>query len=523
MKMVVDSIPRPEVVKRVRPENRPTDSADSRNSPRPDAMEVNQPASQPTAQNGGPNVVKAPLPIPTVLADSARSSRPPTPNQPMAARLAAANKPIPSSPRASFNSLDQRPARESQQTMPPPSIPSQTVSAQELRESAKLTRNANDRSDDRGGQPPTEPRAQSAAPPAPSPRRRSSSPASRPGTRPASQESRASGDRRSTRESGSAEKSEGRRSERQDRESRRTDRERERDKDRERHRDGDSHRDHDRERDRDRDRDRHRRDEKDRDRDPHRKDRERGGATATPSTPAADDRGLPSRPDTSRHRGGQHDDTLGKRRRGAEDERSSRKDSHHEDRSRRTNDKEHDRTRDSDRRRKDRDVDSDSKGLSIDTKVGDKRVPDGPASAKSLPPSTPSAPRAMTSGDSARKSDVPSRDRDRDWKRDQPPLGAPSGPPNGSSQDSGPGGSLRSRISGPADRDARPPPQTPSAPRDDERDGGRKRTLSERERDVVPDTPVARRTGSPRRCFPSTRKLLTRLGPRARMLQTRSA
>lgn len=474
----------------------------------------------------------------------------------MAARLAGTNKPIPVSPRAALSSLDQRPSRENQQTMPPPSIPSQTVSAQELRDSAKLTRNADDR-DDRSTLPPTEPRAQTTPSSAPSPRRRSPSPTSRPGTRPASQESRASGDRRSGR--GSVEKSDDKRSERPGRESSRRerkareareaadrdpkergrdrhgdrerrdrgterdrserDRERDKDKDRERHRDGDSHRDRDRERDRDRDRDRHRRDEKDRDRDRDRKDRERGTAATPSSAPAVDDRGLPSRPDTGRHRGGQHDESLGKRRRGTEDDvsrslaiprpspthpllktdrsskRSSRKDDHTEDRSRRSSEKEgRERGRDSDRRRKDRDGDGNGKGLSVDTKVccqsvpklalaltpspqlGDKRIPDGPASAKSLPPSTPSAPRAMTSGD--RKGDGPGRDRD--WKRDQPSSG---GGQNGSSQEPGPGGSLRSRISGPADRDSRVPPQAPSADRkdgarDDDRDGARKRTLS---------------------------------------------
>ncbi|KAL1944225.1 hypothetical protein VTO73DRAFT_3410 [Trametes versicolor] len=525
MKLVVDSIPRPEVVKRVRPEHRSSEAAnESKDSPRPDAMDVDQPASQQSAP-------KAPLPLPSGVTDSARSSRPSTPNQAMAARLAGTNKPIPVSPRAALSSLDQRPSRENQQTMPPPSIPSQTVSAQELRDSAKLTRNANDR-DDRSTLPPTEPRAQAAPSSAPSPRRRSPSPTSRPGTRPASQESRASGDRRSGR--GSVEKSDDKRSERPGRESSRRerkareareaadrdpkergrdrhgdrerrdrgterdrserDRERDKDKDRERHRDGDSHRDRDRERDRDRDRDRHRRDEKDRDRDRDRKDRERGTAATPSSAPAVDDRGLPSRPDTGRHRGGQHDESLGKRRRGTEDDtdrsskRSSRKDDHTEDRSRRSSEKEgRERGRDSDRRRKDRDGDGNGKGLSVDTKLGDKRIPDGPASAKSLPPSTPSAPRAMTSGD--RKGDGPGRDRD--WKRDQPSSG---GGQNGSSQEPGPGGSLRSRISGPADRDSRAPPQAPSADRkdgarDDDRDGARKRTLSERDRDAT-DAPA---------------------------------
>ncbi|KAI0650659.1 hypothetical protein C8Q79DRAFT_398461 [Trametes meyenii] len=408
MKMVVDSVPRPMVVKRVRTENGTEEgSPDPKHIPRPDAMEVDQVSQQSFRENPGLPATPRPAAssVPSNLTDSMRNSRPPTPNQSMTARLASGNKPIPNSPRAALNSLDQRPPRsDAQQAMPPPTIPSQTISAQELRETAKQTRIAGDR-DERNSQPPTEPRAQAGAPPTPSPRHRSPSPTSRPGTRPPSQESRASGERRSLRESGSAEKSEGRRerSEREpsrresarnerrprdaererdgdrdrdggrdrhgDRDRRERDRDRDRDrerdrgKDRERHRDGDNHKDRERDRDRDRDRDRHRRDEKDRDRDRDRKER---GAGATPSTPAVDDRGLPSRPDTGRHRG---DDSLGKRRRGTEDERSSRKDGHHEDRGRRSSEKDgHDRGRDSDRRRKERDDDG-NKGLSVDTKV----------------------------------------------------------------------------------------------------------------------------------------------------------
>ncbi|KAI9063149.1 hypothetical protein FKP32DRAFT_1651303 [Trametes sanguinea] len=547
IKMAVDSIPRPELVKRIRPDNRPGESSTqpSQGSSRSDAMDVDQPGpSQGSRGNlDVPSTSKVPSPLPNQVAENARNSRPATPVQPMASRLAAAaNKPIPTSPRAALNSLDQRSARpETQQVMPPPSAPSQKVSAQELRETAKR-----ERGDERSVQPPTEPRAQAGAPPPQSPRRRSSTPTSRPGTRPPSQDSRASGDRRSGRDS--AEKTEGRRSERErerDRESSRRestrserrsardpdrdrderDRERGRDRhgdrdrrDRDRserdreHRDRDGHRERERERDRDRDRDRHRRDEKDRDRDRDRKERESGrGAAATPSAaPTVDDRGLPSKPETSsRHRSGQHDEPLGKRRRGTEDEtdrsskRSSRKDSHHEDRSRRSSDKDgHDRGRDSERRRRDRDGEGDSKGLSIDTKLGDKRIPEGPASAKSLPPTTPSAPRAMTAaGDSARKSDSA---RDREWKRDQPPHAAPSGPSgagqNGAASE---GGSLRSRISGPADRDSRPPPQAPSAERksestrDDDRDGSRKRTLSERERDAADAPPASESAPQP--------------------------
>ncbi|KAI9000935.1 transcription factor/nuclear export subunit protein 2-domain-containing protein [Trametes punicea] len=545
MKMVVDSVPRPEVVKRVRPESRVPDSGTERTgASRSDAMDVDQTGSEQGAGENlkAPSASKAPSPLPSAVTETSRASRPPTPNQPMAARLAAANKAIPTSPRAALNSVDQRPGRtETQQTMPPPTAPSQTVSAQELRETAKRERGE--------VQPPTEPRAQAATAPAQSPRRRSPSPTSRPGTRPPSQDSRGSGDRRSVRDSGSADKSEGRRSDRPEREpsrretarserrardaerdrderdrdrgrDRHGDRERrDRDRDRDRERDRDKDRDHrdrdhrDRERDRDRDRDRHRRDEKDRDRDRDRKERERGTAATPSATPVVDDRGLPSRPEIGRHRGGQYDDSLGKRRRGTEDEtdrttkRSSRKDAHHEDRSRRSSDKDgHDRGRDSDRRRKDRESEGDNKGLSVDTKLGDKRIPEGPTSAKSLPPTTPSAPRAMTAaGDSSRKGDGAGRDRE--WKRDQvphpPPTGPSSGSQNGAATEPNQGGSLRSRISGPADRETRPPPQAPSADRraeasrEEDRDGGRKRTLSERERDAPDALPASETAPQP--------------------------
>lgn len=90
----------------------------------------------------------------------------------------------------------------------------------------------------------------------------------------------------------------------------------------------------------------------------------------------------------------------------------------------------------------------------------------------------------MTGGDSSRKE---GRDRGGDWKRDQPPhaSGGPSGGANGSSLESSQGGSLRSRISAaPSDRDlSRGLPPAPSATsgdrkQDDDRDGGRKRTIS---------------------------------------------
>ena len=88
--------------------------------------------------------------------------------------------------------LDEKARSDILPAMPPPSVPSQTPSAQELRETAKLTINRPDK---------VEPPRTSGGSAAPSPRPRSPSPSSRPGTRDASTESRASGGRsRSDRE-----------------------------------------------------------------------------------------------------------------------------------------------------------------------------------------------------------------------------------------------------------------------------------------------------------------------------------
>ena len=125
--------------------------------------------------------------------------------------------------------------------------------------------------------------------------------------------------------------------------------------------------------------------------------------------------------------------------------------------------------------------------------LGDKRIPEGPASSKSLPPTTPSAPRAMSGGgDGSRGAKQDSMAaRDRDWKG-----GREQRPPTGLSGSNIPvedltvhGSSLRSRIgdkepsrslaqistssrSDAADR------KSDHSARDDERDGSRKRTMS---------------------------------------------
>lgn len=259
--------------------------------------------------------------------------------------------------------------RESPQSMPPPTIPSQKPSAQELRETAKMTMNSRlpekpdlDKSMsqyDQNGHPP---------------RRRSNSP-SRPGTRNPSTDSRGSGgqprsagedERRDSRpgparresmrsERGARERAlgrDGRESDREDRERERDrhgERERkerdrnERDKDRERERERERDRERERERERDRDRnggrdsrDRHRRDERDRKERPAaresvREQREstresaREPVTSTPATPVE----TPTRPSdtpSARHRSAiKGEDGLGKRRRPADDDVSAKR------------------------------------------------------------------------------------------------------------------------------------------------------------------------------------------------------
>ena len=89
--------------------------------------------------------------------------------------------------------------------MPPPSAPSQTLSAQELRETAKQSiANRPDKTDDQTTRPSNDSRSQNgSANASPVSRRRSPSPPVGPGTRNGSTDSRASGGRpRSDRGSG---------------------------------------------------------------------------------------------------------------------------------------------------------------------------------------------------------------------------------------------------------------------------------------------------------------------------------
>lgn len=370
------SIPRPEVVKRVRPDTKTGDFQkpilDTTSQERADA-ESSERRSQIPSQDSRTNhkddnltptrpgsaLSRSRYNSPITGIDSSQSLLPAS-NSSLGATSTGSHPP--SSLRNSRPTDDKALRTDSNPVMPPPSIPSQTQSAHELRETAKQTIIRPDKFDDRGSRLTVEPRSQNASA-APSPRPRSSSPHSRPGTRNPSNESRASGgrsrsdrgtvddapgDRRSDRENRSDSRDHATAVSRRDsithnrgdrvgrdrtsmRDDDRKDADRDKDRDRGRDRHGDRHNDREREkererdkekdRERDRDRDRHRRDEKDRDRD-SRKDREvsnRNSAGNAPPPPG--DRALPTRPDPTRHRSVQNgDDVLGKRRRLAEDD-----------------------------------------------------------------------------------------------------------------------------------------------------------------------------------------------------------
>ncbi|KAL0063115.1 THO2 plays a role in transcriptional elongation [Marasmius tenuissimus] len=492
----MENVPRPPVVKRVRPEARP-------NSPQvPNGTsETTKPASG-GKEEGAPTTHNAPSqPAPNSRLTSLKETTG-TGAQP------------PQSPRGARRNDDNRaPPTEPTATMPPPVVPSQTSSANELRETAKQTvqnrqDKINEERDRERSRPANDARSQNGSA-APSPRVRSPSPSTRPGTRNHSVDSRASGGRtRSDR--ANAEGDDKRTSERESRSEssrdhapirrdsvthsrsdRARDRDSERDKDRESRRDrhgdrerdrGDRERERDRERDKDRDRerdrdrhgDRHRRDDKDRDRE-SRKDRE--NAKTSSATGPAEDRSIPQRPDAPRHRNGP-DDGLGKRRRGPEDDldrgskRSSRKD--RDDRSRRPGDKDsHDRTRESDRpdrRRRDRDGDGEPRGPPADKHSNDKRPAEAP----------PSAPRAMSTNDVHKKSDS-GRGGGGGHRDHAPSTGSNAVPVDGGGSSSG-GGSLRSRIGDKSDTPSRPPQSSSGSTWKDDRDN-RKRTFNDREKE----------------------------------------
>lgn len=272
-----DSIPRPQLIKRTNRDS-PKPAVDAKSSQPPSGPAADRRPASVREGNSNGNLT------PTKAADS--KSTPTTRGD--AERTNGDDKATPG--------------------MPPPAVPSQTMSAQELRETAKQTMHRHDRAPEAvPATPPTAPTTTTATPKkavdsvTSSPRRRSPSPQSRPGTRNHSTDSRASGGKtRSTKDSGRQEPTRRDslthvRSDRPRRESERDDRDRDRGG-RDRHGDGrDSHRE--RERERDHNRDRHRRDEKDR------KDR------PAPAPASADSRRVE---DSAAH--------LGKRRRPGDDD-----------------------------------------------------------------------------------------------------------------------------------------------------------------------------------------------------------
>ncbi|KAI6047038.1 transcription factor/nuclear export subunit protein 2-domain-containing protein [Pisolithus marmoratus] len=512
-KLAMDSIPRPEKVKRVRPE------IDSQ-SPAPES-EMKTPAKSDIMEVDFSSASKE---------DSPRFQEPPTDTR----------APTPTPP--------SRPNRmalpNSGESMPPPIAPSQTLSAQELRETAKQTMGQRSSERPDGDRKPTDSRSQPGSKASsPLPQHRSSSPPPRAGTRNHSQESRTSGGRpsdrgdidrsdertsdrelrqeprgMSRRDNGVPTMSRGERSARERGPTRESDRDRESDRERDRERTRDRHgggerdrerdkerekdrdrerreRDRERDRDRDRDRDRHRRDDKDRDRE-SRKERDGSGRMIIPTGPTAtpEGRAVPTRPDPVRHRSTAQpiDDALGKRRRPTDDEtdrtskRSSRKESHRDDRSRRSEKESHDRGRESDRRRTERELsDSDSRPPPADKPI-EKRIPDGP---KTLPPTTPSAPRAMSAADPSRsgsKADTSGRSSG-DWKSHRDHTTSFQGGPGSGSNVLDTPPSLRSRIGEKEAPRSAPPAglyRSSELPlRDDDRDN-RKRTLAERDKEM---------------------------------------
>jgi THO complex subunit 2 len=377
-----NSIPRPEVVKRIRPDNRsatstpkPEDASMAEtavalpsgpnNQPKP--SETKMPPSKPARPEASPLRPSTASPhVAIIETDNATAktsiqssdARPPvkearlrSPQQTNTTHLLPSKEP-PQSPRSlrSADDTHSRPVPQ-QQDMPPPSAPSSTPSAQELRTTAKvLSQRGDERSENKGSRsgdihplsrPPSRPpsRGPARGPTPPPSRRRSLSPVPR-GPPFDNRVERPGEVDRSDRSSGRVFPPRQDRIQRPGMDADRVDRSprdravsSSRELDRIRDPDRDRDRERDRERERERDRDRHRRDwEKDKGRDSSvsRKDRETPVGREPPSHPRRDSlsEDLPTGPDLSRNRsfpGGIVEDHLGKRRRGPdEDVRTSR-------------------------------------------------------------------------------------------------------------------------------------------------------------------------------------------------------
>ncbi|KAF8528694.1 hypothetical protein JB92DRAFT_745322 [Gautieria morchelliformis] len=407
--------------------------------------------------------------------------RPRSPQQMNTTQLLPSKEP-PQSPRSLRVADDahSRPVPQ-QQDMPPPSAPSSTPSAQELRTTAKvLSQRGDERSENKASRngdmhplsrPPSRPPSRGSArgtTPPPS-RRRSLSPVPR-GPPFENRVERPVEVDRSDRSSGRVFPPRQDRIQRPGMDADRIDRSPRdravssgREIDRIRDPDRDRDRERDRERERERERDRHRRDwEKDKGRDHSvsRKDREAPVGREPPSHPRRDTLpdDLPTGPDLSRNRsfsGGTVEDHLGKRRRGPDEDtdRASKRSTRHKDAtyrddrgSRHKSERgERERPRESERsRRRDREVDGGSQGDGRGLPEGHERPSETSRSESSVgskhAPAPPSAPRAMA--------DTPARpsrgdfnhmrgdSRGRGWSgRDNgpPPSGHPSGHPSGGS------------------------------------------------------------------------------------------
>ncbi|KZV72082.1 hypothetical protein PENSPDRAFT_733684 [Peniophora sp. CONT] len=447
----IDAVPRPEVVRRVqRPDTpsqpagngsgRPANLVNAGPNPIPPRPQTQMPPTRPardairpmgpsrldirndTRMDTRPDSPAVPPPMLRTPSGNGREPGRPIPNLTAPLPLAP-HRQQQLSPRSRLPEL-----RRDGPGMPPPMAPSQTPSAQELRETARqtMTRKAEEQAADErlARVPPTEPRHGNSRAPSPSTRRRSVSPPTQPGTRNGSMDSRGSGGRARDTERGEERigDHDTRAPDRRDRRERTTTREAEREKDRGRDRHGERER-------KDREREVREKERGERDREGHRAERHRReekerdvtGRSVPPDAPRRDR--VPTDPNTS-------DDTPGVKRRRAPDEepdratkRTKEKEKRDRDRTRRTTaeDKEHDRPR-----RRERD------GVDVDKT--------GPP----LPSSTPSAPRAMAAGESSRRPsiDISGRDRER-MPRDMRDNGGPPPSPHLGAEQS----SLLSRIS----------------------------------------------------------------------------
>ncbi|KAF4602377.1 THO complex subunit 2 [Pleurotus pulmonarius] len=278
-KLAMDSIPRPEVVKRVRPEVKTNGQV---------KMDVDPPHSQtntPGVKSSSPEVVmrdeghssraNSRRASPIVNGDHAEANG----QRPERPASQSVDRYRPNEDKVSRN--DTLPAQNIPAGMPPPSLPSQTLSAQELRETAKQSIAI--KVDDKPGRVNDVRSQNGSAAPSPSHRRRSQSPQSRPGTRNASADSRHSAGRNPSRHrnGGSGEDGLGKR--------RRGDDEPERDSKRSSRKDG--HRE-DRSR-RSSEKDSH---DRPRDSEKRRKDRENAEAENRPSTDKAVEKRVPDGP-----------------------------------------------------------------------------------------------------------------------------------------------------------------------------------------------------------------------------------